>query len=117
MKTVNFKPSPGLIMLEVLEIKAKSNYGKTEIILPEASKGRADNYHQIEEIFDEWPMQAKVVAIGEALPSIPVDVSVGDLVYLNRTPTPKEGVLVEKKLYAMMRTSDILGRVVNPQNQ
>lgn len=112
MKEVNFKPSPGLILVKPIEVKPKETIGKANIYLPEQSKGKADNFNQVEDVFDEWPYQAIVVAIGDALPSIPINwLEIGDIVYLSRELQARDGVIIEKEGYANIRVSDIHGKI------
>ena len=108
---VKFKPSPGLILVKPIEkIKPKETRGKANIIIPGQEK--ASSFAEVEEIYEEWPFQADVVAVGEPLPSIPMDYNVGDRVYLVREASTKDAVLINKSLYAYLRVSDIIGRVI-----
>jgi hypothetical protein len=112
MQKVNFKPSPGLILVAPIAIKAKETRGKSNILLPGTSIGKADDFASVDEIFDEWPFQARVVAVGNALPNIPIDVEIGDIVYLARELTVRDAVLVDKVTYATIRVSDTHGKII-----
>ena len=110
---MNFKPSPGFLILEVIPVKPRDVRGKANIIIPDNAKGLADDFHAVEELWDEWFAQGKVMAVGEDLPSIPNDKKVGDIVYLSRQFRPSDAVLIEKKVYACVRYSETLGKITD----
>ena len=110
MKKVNFKPSPGLFLVEVKEVKPREKKKGSDIYLPDQVK--SSNKLEIEEVFDEHPFQATIVAKGDEVDNIKSDVEVGDLVYLRRMLTSSDAVLVDNKVYAVIRQSDIFGKVI-----
>lgn len=112
MEKVNFKPSPGLVLVKPEVIKPKETRGKSDIYLPDSAKGKVDDFASVDEVFDQWPFQATVMAVGEPLPQIPLDVKPGDIVYLNRELQSRDAVLVDNVTYANIRVSDIHGKVL-----
>lgn len=109
MNALIFKPIPGFLLVEQILVKPKSTVGKSNIIIPEQSRGKANDFETMTETFDEWPFQAKVVAIGDPTPTIPMpeQLKVGSIVYLKRDLTPSDGVIINHKGYGNIRLSDI----------
>ena len=108
----NFKPSAGLYLINVIPITAKTTHGKSDIIIPETVRGKANDFASVEQTFDEWPFQATVVAVGSPVPPMIMSHEIGDLVYLTRELSPRDAVLVEKKVYAFVHESDIIGHTI-----
>lgn len=97
---IKFQPLAGRVLVEILDIKPKNVSG---IELPETVDMKTLP-------FDEHPYQAVVKAVGEQWKDEPMEVKVGDKVYLERHPDPnREGVLINKKVYACIRQSLIVG--------
>ena len=109
---VNFKPSPGLILISVIEVKPREKKKNSDLLLPDQAKGKASNYLEVEEVFDEHPYQGIVMAVGENQGDIILDVKEGDKVLLRRALTPSDAVLVKGKVYGIIRQSDIFGKLI-----
>ena len=120
MKKFNFQPEVGLIIVNPLIVKPKETHGKTDILKINSTASKQE-YQELVDVFDQHPFQAHVVKVGKQFRDEPIaDVMEGDLVYLNRQLGQRDTVLINNKVYAYIRRSDIIGKVTplinNKQN-
>ena len=88
--TINIKPLGDRVIVEPAQAEEKTASG---IIIPDTAK--------------EKPQQGVVVAAGKGLPDEPLTVKEGDTVLYGKYSGTE--VIINDKIYLMMRESDIFG--------
>lgn len=98
---------PGCLLVEPLVVKPREVRAKSNIIIPTKDRGVVDDHHRMDEIWDVHPFQAKVYAVGVGFENQGMVCKEGDMVLMRRACGPSDAVLIEDKVYAVIRQSDI----------
>lgn len=115
----NFKLAPGYVLVKPIVVEPKKTFGKSDIINPNITAKNA-TFHQVEEIYDEHPFQATVLAVSELTGGNLVGpkewLNDGDLVLLTREVSKNEAVIIPGQgVCAMIRPSDIYGVLIKEE--
>lgn len=114
LNKLKFLPGPGLLIVKPIVIAPKSTMGKADKIIRPDQVTKTEEFHQMEDFFDKHPFQAEVMCIGQKFNSDAPewDYLPGDIVYMYRALGIRDAVLIDEALYAIVRQSDIIGKVV-----
>jgi hypothetical protein len=111
---LKFLPGPGLLIVKPIVIEPKNTMGVSNKIIRPETVTKTEDFHQMEEYFDVHPYQAEIMCIGQKFNNEAPnwDYVPGDIVYMYRALGIRDAVLIENNLYAVIRQSDIIGKVV-----
>ena len=101
------KMSPGILLVEMIEIKVAETNVKGTIFLPNMKKESAD-YQTYDQLFKEHPFQGVIKKIGPKTGSDDMIYEVDDIVLLRREMLLGDAVLIDGNVFAWMRQSDII---------